>query len=54
LAEVRRFYGAMLLERSESGDCQKARALLTQAGANYNRIGMLRHSAIVETLLEKT
>jgi tetratricopeptide (TPR) repeat protein len=54
MAEIRRFYGAMLLERSESGDSQKARALLTQAGDSYDRIGMRRHSAIVEALLKKS
>ncbi len=53
LAEVRRFYGAMLIERDESSDHEYARALLTQARDTYNQVGMPRHRTIVEALLNK-
>ena len=52
-AEVRRFYGAMLIERDESSDHEYARALLTQARDTYNQVGMPRHRTIVEALLNK-
>jgi tetratricopeptide (TPR) repeat protein len=53
LAEVRRFYGAMLIERDEPNDCKKAHALLLTARDTYNQIGMARHTAMVENRLNK-
>ena len=53
VAEIQRFYGAMLIERDESNDGGKARALLMQACATYHQTGMPRHSAIAEALLNK-
>jgi uncharacterized protein len=53
LAETRRFYGGMLIERGRPKDREKARALLKQASDTYKQVGMPRHTAIVENLLNK-
>jgi tetratricopeptide (TPR) repeat protein len=52
-AEIRRFYGAMLLERSAVTDRRKAQRLLSEALTNYTHIGMPRHVAITQALLDK-
>jgi predicted ATPase len=52
-AEIRRFHAMMLLERSASGDREKAQTLLRQALASYKHIGMPRHVELVHTLLDK-
>jgi len=49
---TRRFYAAMLLRRGRSGDCEHARQLLAQAAADYRRMGMLRHVALAEAMIE--
>jgi tetratricopeptide (TPR) repeat protein len=53
VAEIQRFYGAMLIERDEPNDCGKARALLIQACDTYSQTGMPRHSAMAKALLNK-
>ena len=53
VAEIQRFYGAMLIERDQPNDCGKARALLIQACDTYNQAGMPRHSAMAKALLNK-
>jgi tetratricopeptide (TPR) repeat protein len=52
--EIKRFYGQMLLERSGKGDKIKARSLLESAHKSYERVKMLRHQEITESLLAKT
>lgn len=41
-ADVRRFYGSMLLEKGSPDDLEKAQMLLTEAVADYSGIGMPR------------
>jgi tetratricopeptide (TPR) repeat protein len=48
-ADVRRFYGQMLLERGGLGE--RGRELLAEASDRYRRIGMPRHIEMAETLL---
>jgi tetratricopeptide (TPR) repeat protein len=50
-ADARRFYARMLLERQNPGDAERARTLLEQAIAGYERIGMPRHREIAHRLL---
>lgn len=50
LAELLRWRAQMLLWRAENGDTEKARALLDEAHAAYDDIGMKRHSRIAESL----
>jgi tetratricopeptide (TPR) repeat protein len=52
-AEIRRFCGAMLIDRGAPDDREKARKLLSEALARYTHIGMPRHSAITKALLAK-
>jgi tetratricopeptide (TPR) repeat protein len=52
LAEVRRFHGAMLLERNGPGDHAKGRDLLNAALQDYVRFGMTRHAEIAKSLLQ--
>ena len=52
-AEIRRFYGAMLIDCGTPTDRDKARRLLSEALASYTHIGMPRHSAITKALLAK-
>jgi hypothetical protein len=51
-AEIRRFYASMLLGRGASNDRKRARQLLIEAGKIHARIGMPRHSAITNSLLD--
>jgi tetratricopeptide (TPR) repeat protein len=50
-ADARRFYAEMLLERGEPGDDERARVLLEEAIAGYERNGMPRHREIARKLL---
>jgi tetratricopeptide (TPR) repeat protein len=49
---VRHFYARFLMHRRGSGDVERARTLLTEAAAGYRSIGMPRHVAMAEELLE--
>lgn len=51
--EIRRFYGAMLLDRGALNDQSKAHKLLNEAVENYTHIGMPHHSLITKALLDK-
>jgi tetratricopeptide (TPR) repeat protein len=53
-ADVRRFYGAMLLERNSPKDADRARSLLTAALEGYSRIGMPIHIEVTKALLALT
>ena len=48
--DIRRFYAAMLIERSGPGDHERARALLAEAIAAYRTIGMPRHQRLADNL----
>ena len=50
--EVRRWYTWMLLDRGEPGDRERARKLLTEARAAYEKVGMPRHVERVDEMLE--
>lgn len=50
-AEIDRFYGQMLLERNARGDREKARGLVTEAIASYERFEMPRHVQLARSLL---
>ena len=50
-AEVRRWYGRMLIDRDGPGDRDKARELLTEAVAMYRKIGMPKHIEMAEAML---
>jgi len=52
-AEVRRFYGQMLIGRDGPGDRNKARALLGEAFAGYTQLGMPRHAEIAQALIAR-
>ena len=52
-AEIQRFRAMMLLERAAAGDREGARKLAGQAMAVYTRIGMPRHIALSQALLEQ-
>ena len=52
-AELRRWYGRMLLDRDGSGDRVKAERLLDEALAAYRKLGMPLYAAIVESLLKE-
>jgi hypothetical protein len=49
-AETRRFYAQMLLERDAPGDAELARAMLAEARARYECLGMHRHVDLVRAL----
>jgi hypothetical protein len=49
--EIRRFHAMMLINRSGPGDREEARRLLSDALASYTRIGIPRHSEIMQSLL---
>ena len=51
-AEARRFYAAMLIERDEPGDRERARELLEAACEIYTTIGMTGHLELAETMLK--
>jgi tetratricopeptide (TPR) repeat protein len=51
--EIHRFYGAMLLDRGAPNDRKKVQRLLSEAVAEYTRIGMPHHSALTKALLDK-
>jgi class 3 adenylate cyclase len=50
-AHTRRWYGQMLLERGGPGDRAQAEKILHQAVADYERMGMGRHSELAAVLL---
>ena len=50
--EVRRWYGQMLANSSASGDRDRARVLLGEAGESYERLGMPRHVEMVNESLK--
>jgi hypothetical protein len=50
---VRHFYARFLLDRGGSGDLERARSLVAEAIAEYRRIGMPRHVAMAEELLQR-
>ncbi|MGH9003215.1 MAG: hypothetical protein ACRDYV_08810, partial [Acidimicrobiia bacterium] len=50
-AHTRRFYATMLLRRDGPGDATHARQLLTDAGALYKEMGMLRHVTLTRARL---
>jgi tetratricopeptide (TPR) repeat protein len=52
LAEIKRFYGQMLLDRDAAGDDEKARELLREAIATYAQIGMPKHREMAEVLMK--
>ena len=49
-AEVRCWYARMLLGRDERGDRERARQLLSEARAGYERIGMAKHVEMADAL----
>ena len=49
---VRHFYGRFLMKRGGSGDRDRARILLEEAAAGYARIGMPRHVAMTEQVVQ--
>jgi DNA-binding SARP family transcriptional activator len=51
-AETRRWYAGMLLDRNAAGDRDQAHHLLAESIALYRRLGMPRHRALAETLLD--
>jgi hypothetical protein len=51
-SEVRRFYAAMLIERDEPGDRERARQLLEEALDTYREVGTVRHVEMTEALLK--
>jgi hypothetical protein len=50
-AETRRWYAAMLLERSALGDRERARTLVEEAIPVYERVGMPRHEELARRLV---
>ncbi len=52
-AELRRWYGRMLLDRDGSSDREKAGRLLEEALAAYRKLGMPLYAEIVESLLKE-
>jgi len=52
-SEARRFYGQMLIERAAPGDLAKAREALKEALQGYQRMGMPKHAALTQSLLEQ-
>lgn len=53
-AEIRRFHAMMLLDRAAPGDHERARTLVGEALDLYTRIGMRRHTELINNLLEQT
>jgi tetratricopeptide (TPR) repeat protein len=58
-ADIKRFKSMMLLERAQAaglraGDTESARRLLEEAAADYARIGMTRHVAMVEEMRQRS
>ena len=53
-AEIRRFHAMMLLDRAASGDRKQAQTLLGEALERYTRIGMPRHIAMTQVLVEQS
>ncbi len=49
-ADIRRWYARMLLDRSGTGDRERARELLEEAIEVYRELGMPKHLAIAERL----
>ncbi len=49
-ADIKRFRSMMLLDRAQAGDIDAAGELLKEAAAEYGRIGMPRHVAMVEEM----
>jgi tetratricopeptide (TPR) repeat protein len=49
---VRHFYARFLMRRGGSGDVERARTFLEEAATGYRSIGMPRHVAMAEELLE--
>jgi hypothetical protein len=52
-AHTRRFYGRFLIERAGAADRDRGRKLLNQAVAGYRSMGMPRHVAMAEELLQR-
>ena len=52
-AEIGRFHAMMLIDRAAPGDREKAQTLLREALESYQRIGMLRHVDLTQTLLAR-
>jgi hypothetical protein len=50
---TRRFYGRFLIDRGAAGDRDRGRKLLEQAVAAYRSMGMPRHVAMAEELLQR-
>ncbi len=51
--EIRRFHAMMLLDRTATGDREKAQMLLNEALESYELIGMPRHIEMAQTLLAR-
>jgi class 3 adenylate cyclase/tetratricopeptide (TPR) repeat protein len=51
MGDALRFYGWMLLRRNVTGDRERARDLLQEAIANYERIGMPSHAGLARQML---
>ena len=49
-ADIKRFRSMMLLDRAQAGDIDAAGELLKEAAAEYGRIGMPHHVALVEEM----
>ncbi len=49
--ETRRWYAAMLLERSGPGDADRAQQMLAEAINQYQAIGMPKHVDVAEAML---
>jgi tetratricopeptide (TPR) repeat protein len=52
-AEIRRFHAIMLIDRAAPGNREKAQTLLREALESYERIGMLRHAEMTQTLVDR-
>ena len=50
-AEIQRFHAMILIDRTATGDREKARALLKEALETYTQIGMPRHIQMIQKLL---
>lgn len=53
-AAIRRFHAMMLLDRGAAGDRKQAQTLLGDALASYTRIGMTRHIAMTQVLIDQS
>jgi class 3 adenylate cyclase/tetratricopeptide (TPR) repeat protein len=51
-ADARRWFARLCMERAAPGDRERAHSLLSTAAAHYHSLGMPRHRALAERMLE--